>query len=465
MGKLGEILSHPDELVPMVSMALAARRAKQLPKQPGLAFCYDMLNRVSRSFAVVIQQLPGDLRDAVCVFYLVLRALDTVEDDMALDPVVKVPLLRCFHEKSYDRSWKMSCGAGEYVRLMENYPLVSDVFLSLDEEYQRVIADICRKMGAGMADFVEKGGEGGDSVDTVKDYDLYCHYVAGLVGVGLSHLFASSGLEAKEFFQAEELANHMGLFLQKTNIIRDYLEDINEEPRPRMWWPREIWGQYAASLDAFKQPEEAQAAVHCLNAMVTNALGHAESCLEYMSRLQQPNIFRFCAIPQIMAIATLSLCYNNHNVFTGVVKMRRGEVAKVMYHMQDFADTCVLFRNYAAVIAAKAKRAEGDPSQQRTLDTCRKLIAACDKRLQAEAESRAAAERAAREAPVPLLARLVLLLLGLLYALYAYRIQSVRAWFGIPQRPDATGLDSFNQLAAALFFCYAAWIGLTGRKV
>lgn len=44
---------------------------------------------------------------------------------------------------------------------------------------------------------------------------------------------------------------------------------------------------------------------------------------------------------------------------------------------------------------------------------------------QAEAESRAAAERAAREAPVPLLARLVLLLLGLLYALYAYRIQSV----------------------------------------
>lgn len=40
----------------------------------------------------------------------------------------------------------------------------ADVFLSLDDEYQRVIADICRKMGAGMADFVEKGEEGGDSV-------------------------------------------------------------------------------------------------------------------------------------------------------------------------------------------------------------------------------------------------------------------------------------------------------------
>jgi phytoene/squalene synthetase len=27
----------------------------------------------------------------------------------------------------------------------------------------------------------------------VQDYDLYCHYVAGLVGIGLSQLFASSG--------------------------------------------------------------------------------------------------------------------------------------------------------------------------------------------------------------------------------------------------------------------------------
>ncbi len=58
------------------------------------------------SFAIVIQQLPPQLRDAVCVFYLVLRALDTVEDDMAVAQEIKIPLLRAFHEKCYDR-----CGA------------------------------------------------------------------------------------------------------------------------------------------------------------------------------------------------------------------------------------------------------------------------------------------------------------------------------------------------------------------
>ena len=30
-------------------------------------------------------------------------------------------------------------------------------------------------------------------VKTVEQYELYCHYVAGLVGIGLSQLFASSG--------------------------------------------------------------------------------------------------------------------------------------------------------------------------------------------------------------------------------------------------------------------------------
>lgn len=51
--------------------------------------------------------------------------------------------------------------------------------------------------------------------------------------VMLMQLFASSGLESPELGKNEALSNHMGLFLQKTNIIRDYLEDIEELPAPR----------------------------------------------------------------------------------------------------------------------------------------------------------------------------------------------------------------------------------------
>ena len=59
--------------------------------------------RFTYSFAIVTQQLPNALRDPVCVFYLVLRALDTVEDDMAIPAPDKLPVLISFHEKIYDR--------------------------------------------------------------------------------------------------------------------------------------------------------------------------------------------------------------------------------------------------------------------------------------------------------------------------------------------------------------------------
>ena len=35
--------------------------------------------------------------------------------------------------------------------------------------------------------------------------------------------------------------------------------------------------------------------------------------------------------------------------------MRRGEVAKVMYHLKDFGDVCGLFRSYAHRLKLKAQ--------------------------------------------------------------------------------------------------------------
>jgi farnesyl-diphosphate farnesyltransferase len=90
-----------------------------------------------------------------------------------------------------------------------------------------------------------------------------------------------------------------------------------EEPAPRMFWPQEIWGKYGRTLAAFKDPANRKAAVECLNNMVVDALRHLPHCLTYMQKLTDTDIFRFCAIPQIMAAGTLSLCYNNGGVFEG----------------------------------------------------------------------------------------------------------------------------------------------------
>ncbi|KAK3249392.1 squalene synthetase-like protein [Cymbomonas tetramitiformis] len=105
MGLLNDVMEHPEEFMPLLKLKMAANRAKKLPKDKALAFCYEILNNVSRSFAIVIQQLPDELRDAVCIFYLVLRALDTIEDDMSIPQAEKLPQLLNFYEKNTDRGY------------------------------------------------------------------------------------------------------------------------------------------------------------------------------------------------------------------------------------------------------------------------------------------------------------------------------------------------------------------------
>ncbi|XP_038722218.1 squalene synthase 1-like [Tripterygium wilfordii] len=367
MGSLWTMVKHPDDVYPLFKLKMAAKQAeKQIRPQPHWAFCYTMLLKVSRSFALVIQQLGPQLRDAVCIFYLVLRALDTVEDDTSIPTDVKLPILKAFHQHIYDRDWHYSCGTKEYKVLMDQFHHVSTAFLELGKGYQEAIEEITQRMGAGMAKFICK------EVESIDDYDEYCHYVAGLVGLGLSKLFHASG---SEDLASDSLSNSMGLFLQKTNIIRDYLEDINEIPKSRMFWPREIWSKYVNKLEDLKYEENSVKSVQCLNDMVTNALIHAEDCLKYMSALRDPAIFRFCAIPQIMAIGTLALCYNNIEVFRGVVKMRRGLTAKVIDRTRTMPDVYGAFFDFSSMLMSKVDK--NDPNAVKTLSRLEAIQKTC----------------------------------------------------------------------------------------
>ncbi|WRX13533.1 hypothetical protein QQP08_006020 [Theobroma cacao] len=68
MGSLGTLVKHPDDLYPLLKLKMAVRQAgKQIPPEPHWAFCFSMLHKVSRSFALVIQQLHPKLRNACLV--------------------------------------------------------------------------------------------------------------------------------------------------------------------------------------------------------------------------------------------------------------------------------------------------------------------------------------------------------------------------------------------------------------
>jgi hypothetical protein len=75
----------------------------------------------------------------------------------------------------------------------------------------------------------------------------------------------------------------------------------------------------------FTEPQNRDKALECLNHLVADALNHIPDVFHFMGQLQNQRIFNFCAIPQVMAIATLDLCYNNYEVFQRNVKIRKGQ--------------------------------------------------------------------------------------------------------------------------------------------
>jgi len=200
----------------------------------------------------------------------------------------------------------------------------------------------------------------------------------------LSRLFHASNLESASLVKELHLSDQMGLFLQKTNIIRDYLEDYVDG---RAFWPQTIWKKYSQSGDLGyfadqSKAENREASRQCLNELVTDALELVPDCLMYLSKLTCPEVFRFCAIPQVMAIATLESLYNNLNVFTGVVKIRKGMACKLVLNSSNVTEVHNSFNAFAKSIETKAKgmKAAGieDGSYERTMKACKVIIELTD---------------------------------------------------------------------------------------
>ncbi|EAL84772.1 Delta(24)-sterol C-methyltransferase [Aspergillus fumigatus] len=315
--------------------------------------CFKFLDLTSRSFSAVIKELHPELLLPMCIFYLTLRGLDTIEDDTSIPLETKEPLLRGFKDVLEQDGWNFTGNRPEEKdrELLVQFHNVITEFKRLKPAYKAVIKDITEKMGNGMADYCRKAALDDASVKTVEEYDLYCWYVAGLVGEGSTRLFVEAEFGNPALLKRTELYKSMGLFLQKTNIIRDVREDFDDG---RQFWPKEIWSKHVTNFEDLFKPENREAALNCSSEMVLNALRHAEECLFYLAGLREQSVFNFCAIPQSMAIATLSLCFRNPAIFERNIKIKKGEACQLMMEStQNLRILYEAFRRYAREIHKK----------------------------------------------------------------------------------------------------------------
>ncbi|VEU19466.1 DEKNAAC100626 [Brettanomyces naardenensis] len=352
LSKILELLEHPLELKAAFQLKYFRRSNVATPSSSSEKVCYELLKLTSRSFAAVIMELVDELQKPIMVFYLVLRALDTIEDDMTISNDVKVPLLKDFHNNLKKTDWTFNGnGPNEKDRVvLTKFDQILSVYHSLKPEYQDIIKKITREMGAGMAKYAEDQDFNLNGVKTIKEYDLYCHYVAGLVGEGLTKLIVAAKFGNPSLKDRLVLSESMGLFLQKTNIIRDYKEDLDDG---RTFWPQEIWGKYAKNLSDFEKLENLDSGLFCVSELVLNALGEVKNSLIYLSMVYDHSAFNFCAIPQVMAIATLAEVFENPLVFKKNVKIRKGTTCQLILDARTYKGVLDIFSHYLRVIHHK----------------------------------------------------------------------------------------------------------------
>ncbi|KAI5309526.1 bifunctional farnesyl-diphosphate farnesyltransferase/squalene synthase, partial [Ascosphaera atra] len=141
--------------------------------------CLEFLKKTSRSFSAVIMELHPELLMPVALFYLVLRGLDTIEDDPSIPLARKEVLLREFKQKLDEEGWTFDGNRPEEKdrQLLVEFDVVIAEFAKIKPEYQTIIKDIAGRMGTGMADYAAKAAvvaaqKQGSMVETIKDYDL-----------------------------------------------------------------------------------------------------------------------------------------------------------------------------------------------------------------------------------------------------------------------------------------------------
>jgi len=193
---------------------------------------------VSRTFALTIPELPGDLRRVVTNAYLLCRIADTIEDDGELSADEKQRLHEQFVAVVADQDNAerfaqivvplLSPHASQAERdLVRNAARVVRVTHSFNPTQRRALERCVRIMCQGMPGYQRNKSLAG--LASLEELNNYCYYVAGVVGEMLTELFCEYSPEIN--LQREPLLRHAVRFGQTEHVhrISAVVADIGRE--------------------------------------------------------------------------------------------------------------------------------------------------------------------------------------------------------------------------------------------
>ena len=285
-----------------------------------LQFCYNILPSVSRTFAISINHLKGNLHLAVFTGYLFCRIADTIEDAWKISIRTKQKLFDLFDEiivsscqeidenkiASFEKLSRELTGDVTHLNLCQNSIKVFRIFSCLPQSTQKIIAEWVSTMVRGMRYFVTKYPTG-VKIQTIKEYREYCFYVAGTVGHMLTGLWRLHGPKQKK--KQEKILNQFsasfGEGLQTINILKDVANDAEVENN--FYIPEQLLKKKGSSHREITTEKKREFNYQAVKEMIVLAEKNLNNAFSYYCALPWLafRIKLFCIAPLLFAFATL----------------------------------------------------------------------------------------------------------------------------------------------------------------
>ncbi len=300
------------------------------------AYQEEILQGVSRTFALTIPQLPESLYRVVGNAYLLCRIVDTIEDDKILSAEDKREFAEQFTavvagreaatkfaEALHPLLWN---GASHAERnLVANTATVIRIAHGFNPRQRAALSRCVKIMAEGMARYQD--AETLNGLDDLADMDSYCYYAAGVVGETLTELFCDYSDDINRHQTVlMQLALSFGQGLQMTNILKDIWEDHR---RGACWLPRDIFRRYKVDIRELAPGIEIEGFSEGLGDLIGVARAHLANALRYTLLIpkHEKGIRQFCLWTLGMAVLTLRKIDAHRNFSSGrEVKISRRSV-------------------------------------------------------------------------------------------------------------------------------------------
>ena len=336
-----------------------------MKSQTDSEYCHNVIQDVSRTFAIGIERVSDPLSDFICVSYLLCRIPDTIEDDPNIPLEKKKELLNKYNKifnnpnrsksdvKSFIQETEEFHKDIAYWDLVKNSDRVLRLFETFPDKIKGSVRPHITEMIEGMKDIIDRYN-GTIRIKTMDEFSEYCYYVAGTVGNLLTEIFSYyHDLDENTVTKMSKNSKEFGEALQTVNIIKDIYADYHEENS--IFIPQKLLQKHGTTQEKiFKDEKSVLEAIDELNEHATTKLKKAKQYIKFIPT-KAKDAREFTIIPYMLAVSTLREVKDNKSKILkpGSIKISRNEVFAILEHVPNSIKSNKFFERLSETAKSK----------------------------------------------------------------------------------------------------------------